>query len=40
MPNLTVVDGGFGMHYVQEDQPETIGHAIAEWMDDNGLSRE
>ncbi|MDP6580932.1 MAG: alpha/beta fold hydrolase [Vicinamibacterales bacterium] len=40
MPNLTVVDGGFGMHYVQEDQPETIGQAIAEWMDANGLSRE
>jgi pimeloyl-ACP methyl ester carboxylesterase/tetratricopeptide (TPR) repeat protein len=40
MRNLTVVDGGFGLHYVQEDEPEVIGRAIAEWMEANGIGRE
>ena len=40
MRNLTVVHGGFGMHYVQEDEPEAIGRALAEWMEANGIGRE
>ncbi len=31
-PNLTVVDIGPGIHYVQEDNPHGIGMAIAEWL--------
>ena len=31
--NLTIVDGGEGLHYVQEDEPEFIGKAIRDWMD-------
>ena len=31
-PNLTTVDIGPGIHYVQEDNPHGIGKAIAEWL--------
>jgi haloalkane dehalogenase len=31
--NLTVVDVGQGLHYIQEDQPDAIGHAIVRWLD-------
>jgi haloalkane dehalogenase len=31
LPNLTLVDIGPGIHYVQEDNPHGIGEAIAEW---------
>lgn len=32
LPNLTVKEMGPGRHFVQEDQPEAIGKAIAEWV--------
>jgi haloalkane dehalogenase len=38
MPALTVVDVGPGLHYLQEDQPEAIGQAIAAWLVAQGLS--
>ena len=38
LSNLTVVDGGPGIHYVQEDQPELIAQSIVEWIDAHGLS--
>ena len=31
-PTLTVREMGPGIHFVQEDQPEPIGNAIAEWL--------
>lgn len=31
--NLTVVDVGPGLHYIQEDQPDAIGQGIARWLD-------
>ena len=31
-PTLTVKDMGAGIHFVQEDQPEAIGKAIATWL--------
>lgn len=31
-PNLRSVDIGAGLHYVQEDSPDLIGHEIAKWM--------
>jgi haloalkane dehalogenase len=31
LPNLTRVDLGTGVHYVQEDAPDAIGAAIADW---------
>lgn len=31
-PTLTVREMGKGIHFVQEDQPEAIGKAIAEWL--------
>ena len=33
MPNLKTVDIGPGLHYVQEDNPDGIGKAIAQWID-------
>lgn len=30
--NLTVKDMGAGVHFVQEDQPQAIGRAIADWL--------
>ncbi|MDG2307891.1 MAG: haloalkane dehalogenase [Candidatus Binatia bacterium] len=38
MPNVTAVGVGPGLHYLQEDQPEAIGVAIAEWLGANGLA--
>lgn len=35
LPNVAIVDGGVGIHWVQEDAPELIGRAIASWMDDH-----
>lgn len=32
-PTLTVRELGKGIHFVQEDQPEAIGRAIAGWLD-------
>ncbi|MFB3093784.1 MAG: haloalkane dehalogenase, partial [Dehalococcoidia bacterium] len=31
MRNLKTLDIGAGSHFVQEDQPQAIGEAIAEW---------
>ena len=31
LANLTTVDVGAGIHFIQEDQPERIGQAIAAW---------
>ncbi len=35
-PTLTVKEMGKGIHFVQEDQPEAIGRAIAEWLAGQG----
>jgi haloalkane dehalogenase len=32
LPNLTSVHIGKGIHYVQEDQPDAIGDALAAWL--------
>jgi haloalkane dehalogenase len=32
LPELTTVDLGPGIHYVQEDHPHAIGRAIADWI--------
>jgi haloalkane dehalogenase len=34
--NLKTVNVGAGVHFIQEDQPEAIGTAIAEWMKETG----
>ena len=34
--NLKTVNGGAGVHFVQEDQPTTIGKEIAAWMKETG----
>ena len=34
LKNLTVVNVGAGVHYLQEDHPHEIGHAIASWYRD------
>lgn len=34
MPNLSSVDIGPGLHYLQEDNPDLIGHSIAKWIRD------
>jgi len=31
-PNLTTVDVGKGLHFIQEDHPRAIGQAVAEWL--------
>jgi haloalkane dehalogenase len=28
---LTIADGGPGLHFLQEDSPEQLGMAIAQW---------
>ncbi|GAA5120979.1 haloalkane dehalogenase [Alloalcanivorax gelatiniphagus] len=33
IPHLEVVDGGAGLHYVQEDRPQTIAAALETWLD-------
>jgi haloalkane dehalogenase len=37
LPNLEVAGIGAGLHYVQEDQPQAIGDAIAAWMQRHAL---
>lgn len=37
---LEIVHVGSGLHFLQEDQPEAIGYAIAAWIDRNGWGRE
>ena len=37
LPNLETAFVGSGLHYIQEDQPQKIGQAIANWMDRYGL---
>ena len=32
LPELTARPIGPGIHYVQEDQPDAIGRAIADWL--------
>ena len=32
LPNLETVDLGAGIHYVQEDNPDTIGREVARWL--------
>nr|6Y9G_A Chain A, Ancestral haloalkane dehalogenase AncHLD5 [synthetic construct]6Y9G_B Chain B, Ancestral haloalkane dehalogenase AncHLD5 [synthetic construct] len=32
LPNLEVVHVGPGLHFLQEDQPDAIGQAIADWL--------
>ncbi|MFQ5349949.1 MAG: haloalkane dehalogenase [Thermoanaerobaculia bacterium] len=32
-PNLRSVDVGKGIHFIQEDHPQAIGRAVAEWLD-------
>ena len=32
LPNLETVDLGKGIHYVQEDNPDTIGREVARWV--------
>jgi haloalkane dehalogenase len=32
LPNLETVDLGAGIHYVQEDNPDTIGREVAGWL--------
>lgn len=34
MPNLSTVDIGEGIHFVQEDNPDLIGTELAKWYDD------
>lgn len=31
LPNLETVDVGKGIHFLQEDQPHAIGHALQDW---------
>lgn len=31
LPNLEVVAVGAGVHYLQEDEPDAVGRALAEW---------
>ncbi len=37
LPNLETAFVGAGLHYIQEDQPEKIGQAIAQWMTGHAL---
>lgn len=30
-PNITVVDVGKGIHFIQEDNPHVIGTELAKW---------
>lgn len=38
--NIEVVSVGRGIHYLQEDNPHGVGHAIADWMTARGLASE
>ncbi len=37
LPNLTHVEAGPGVHFIQEDRPHEIGEAISSWMGAEGL---
>lgn len=37
--NLKSVSVGAGIHFIQEDQPDAIGKAIAEWMRETGQAQ-
>ncbi len=37
LPNLTTVHVGDGLHFIQEDHPQAIGKAVADWMDANNI---
>ena len=37
LPNLTHVEAGAGVHFIQEDRPHEIGEAISSWMSAKGL---
>lgn len=37
LPNLTSVHVGEGLHFIQEDHPQAIGKAVADWMDANNI---
>jgi haloalkane dehalogenase len=32
LKNLETIDLGQGIHYLQEDHPEAIGKALADWI--------
>ena len=34
LPNLTTIDVGSGMHFIQEDHPHLIGEELAKWYQD------
>jgi len=36
--NLRTVDVGKGKHYIQEDHPQQIGHAISDWASDEAIA--
>ena len=38
LKNGEVIHLGRGIHYLQEDHPETIGKAVAEWIADSASS--
>jgi haloalkane dehalogenase len=31
LPNITMVDLGIGLHFLQEDYPHEIGNELKEW---------
>ncbi|WCM27400.1 haloalkane dehalogenase [Sphingomonas sp. QA11] len=39
LTNCQLIKLGPGAHYLQEDHPETIGHAVADWIARNEVSR-
>lgn len=39
LKNLKTVDVGKGIHYIQEDEPDAIGKAIAEWIQSVSISQ-
>jgi len=39
LKNCRLVQLGSGAHYLQEDHPDTIGRAIADWITENAVSR-
>ena len=39
LKNCRLVQLGSGAHYLQEDHPDTIGRTIADWIEENAVSR-
>lgn len=39
LKNCRLVQLGSGAHYLQEDHPDTIGRTIADWIEENAISR-